>query len=560
MKIMYRVIASLLMGAAPLYAPAAPQHVPAPAAQAALARAEALDKDKKTDEALAAFYQAVEADPDFLAPHDWLVQFREHLVREFYVETYLKDKQGAQDKQPAQDKQGAQDKQDSFVAHIKEMDKALDAKYEDWERRFPDSLGIQYGIALRLSSEESPKARPRLLKLAELDPSNAKIYSMLAADARASGDQKSAQEYLHKAATLEPGNPEYAYSYARSVAEPTERHAAIEDVIKRFPNTDTGATALYWLGEDEPGDAQRIAYFEQLRTQFPPEKFGMSAEGMSSLFEAYLRVDPSKAVKLAQDMQSAKASAEWAGRVELAQAFVEAEKKLAAGNANEALALLDKLKPEHRSENTAMIERLKARVMAEAGQAQGGYQALLTLQAKEPDDETKVALQTIGRQLHKTAAQVQSDIKAAVNAGAKPAPAFDLQKYTSADTVSLAKLRGKVVLLTFWFPACGPCAREFPHFEAVMRQFHHNKDVVYLGINVVRDQDVYVLPRIEKMGYSFTPLKGTDSVVKGAAGYGVKGEPTNFVIDRKGRIVYHHFMIDDTRGELMVQRMIESAL
>jgi thiol-disulfide isomerase/thioredoxin len=265
-------------------------------------------------------------------------------------------------------------------------------------------------------------------------------------------------------------------------------------------------------------------------------------------------------VKLALDMQSAKASAEWAGRVELAQAFVEADRKLAAGKANEALALLDKLKTEHRSENNAMVERLKARVMAEAGQAQGGYQALLTLQAKEPDDETKATLLTIGQRLHKTAGEVQSDIKAAVDAGAKTAPPFNLQKYASNDTMSLVKLRGKVVLLTFWFPACGPCAREFPHFEAVMQQFHRNKDVVYLGINVVRDQDAYVLPRIEKMGYSFTPLKGTDSVVKGAAGYGVKGEPTNFVIDRKGRIVYHHFMIDDTRGELMVQRMIESVL
>jgi thiol-disulfide isomerase/thioredoxin len=164
--------------------------------------------------------------------------------------------------------------------------------------------------------------------------------------------------------------------------------------------------------------------------------------------------------------------------------------------------------------------------------------------------------------LHKTAAQVQADIKAAVDTGAKPAPPFNLQQYTSADTLSLAKLRGKVVLLTFWFPGCGPCAREFPHLEAVMQQFHTRKDVVYLGINIVRDQDPYVLPRIEKMGYSFTPLKGTDSVTKGkgAIGFNVAGAPTNFVIDRKGRIVYHNFMIDDPHGELMVRRMIESVL
>jgi thiol-disulfide isomerase/thioredoxin len=527
----------LLWAAAPLCAPAAPEHTPTPAAQATLERAQALEKDKKTDEALVAFYQAIEADPDFLAAHDGLLQFQQHRKLEFYQ----------------------QDKQGNYIARIKEMNHKIDAKYEEWQRRFPNSLGIEYGFAMQLYGREDPKAKPYLLKVAELDPTNAKIYTMLAGDASMAGDERGAAEYMHKAATLEPNNAEYAYMYARNV-EPAKRQAAIEDVIKRFPNTETGAIALYWLGEDEHSDAQRIVYFEQLRSQFPPEKFRWGAEGMPRLFETYMRVDPAKAVKLAQDMQAAKASADWAGRVELAQAFVEVDKKLAAGQANEALALLDKLKPEHNSDNTAMVERLKSRVMAEAGQAQGGYQALLALQAKEPDDETQAALQTIGQQLHKTAGQVQSEIKAAVDGGAKPAPPFNLQEYTSDDTLSLAKLRGKVLLVTFWFPGCGPCAREFPHFEAVMQQFHHNKDVVYIGINMVRDQDAYVLPRIEKMRYSFTPLKGTDSVTKGPTGFGVKGAPTNFVIDRKGRIVYRNFTIDDPHGELMVQRMIESVL
>jgi len=535
---MKRVLALLwVWAAAPLCAPAAPEHTPAPAAQAALERAQAREKDKKTDEALAAFYQAIEADPDFLAAHDGLVQFRQDWKFEVYQ----------------------QDKQADFAARIKEMNQKIDAEYEEWQHRFPNSLGIQYGMAVQLYGREDPKAKPYLLEVAERDPTNAKVYTMLAGDALMAGDQKSAAEYWHKAATLEPNNPRYAYSYARNV-EPAQRQAAIEDVIKRFPNTETGATALYWLGEDEHSDAQRIVYFEQLRTQYPPEKSSWGADGMPRLFETYLRVDPSKAVKLAQDMQAVKASTEWAGRMELAQTFVEINKKLAAGQANEALAFLDKLKPEHRSENTALVQRLKARVMAGAGQAQGGYQALLALQATAPDDETRATLQTIGQQLHKTAAQVQTDIKAAVDTGAKPAPPFDLQQYTSNDTLSLAKLRGKVVLLTFWFPGCGPCAREFPHFEAVMQRFHRHKDVVYIGINIVRDQDPYVLPRIEKMGYSFTPLKGTDSVTKGDKGFGVRGAPTNFVIDRKGRIVYQKFMIDDPHGELMVQRMIESVL
>ena len=91
------------------------------------------------------------------------------------------------------------------------------------------------------------------------------------------------------------------------------------------------------------------------------------------------------------------------------------------------------------------------------------------------------------------------------------------------------------------------------------------KDVVYLGINVLRDQDEYVLPFMAKTQYSFLPLKSTpDAKISGkekeTEDYEVRGEPTNFVIDPKGRIVYRDFMIDDADGESVVKHMIESVL
>jgi thiol-disulfide isomerase/thioredoxin/Flp pilus assembly protein TadD len=514
----------------------ATQHTPTPAARAALEQAKSLAQEKQTDAALAAFYKAVEADPDDLAAHDWLISFRTAYKLELLKE-----------------------KKPDLIPRLKAMNESIDARYQEWERRFPNSIGIVYGQALHLSDRESPRAKPYLLKLVAHDWKDPKIYSMLAADAFMAGDAKEAAEYLHKAALLDPDNAERAYAYARAV-EPSQRQAAILDVIKRFPATATAATALYWLGEDSHADSQRIAYFEQLRAQFPPDKFSWSEEGMPRLFESYLRAEPVKAMKFAAEMQAAHPSKDWEGRVQLARTFVEVQKKLAAGKANDALALLDHLNPEHRSDNTALIERLKARVMAGAGQARSGYDALLKLQASAPDEETLATLMSIGKQLHRTAAQVQADIKAGIDAGARPAPAFNLQQYTSDEEISLAKLHGKVVLLTFWFPGCGPCAREFPHFEAVMEQFHHSKDVAYIGINVVRDQDSYVLPLVERKKYTFTPLKGTDEVTGAEHGFNAKGAPTNFIIDRDGRIVYHGFMIDDPHGELMVQRMIESVL
>jgi thiol-disulfide isomerase/thioredoxin len=544
MQVIKKAIALLfLLVAAPLCVLASPEHVPAPAAQAALERAKALDTQKQPAEALAAFFQAIEADPDFLEAHEQLEKFRSHWHSAAYKDPKLKSLSD-------------------------DMKSTIDTKYKEWERRFPNSVGILYGMGVHLDGREDPGARPYLLKAAVLDPNNAKIYSMLSVDAQRWGDKQASLEYIHKASLLEPQNPDYAFYYASALnsADPSLGQAAMLDIAKRFPTSGRGAQALYWLGFDAPDDARRIAILEQLRQQFPPEKFSWSANGMSDLFDAYLRVDPAKALKLAQDMQSdkglAKESKEWAARVELAQTYIQVNQKVAAGKAEDAVALLDKLSANRDSSNAAMLVRLKAQVMVKAGQLQGAYASLLKQQANWPEDATRAALESAGKQLKKTADQVQADLKRALDATAKLAPPFNLQQYGSADTVSLAKLRGKVVLLTFWFPGCGPCRAEFPHFEAVMQQFR-NKDVVYLGINVQRDQDEYVVPFMKKTQFSFLPLKSTpDANIGGkeSKDYNVSYEPTNFVIDPKGRIVYRGFTIEGDDGESVVKHMIESVL
>jgi thiol-disulfide isomerase/thioredoxin len=542
MKVMKKASALLfLMVAAPLYVLASPEHVPAPAAQAALERAKALDTQKQPAEALAAFFEAIEADPDFLAAHKEL----EESMSRWRAASH-------------------QQKDPKLKSQADEMRKTVDLKYKEWERRFPDSVGIPYGMGVQLAGREDPGAKPYLLKAAARDPNNAEIYSMLCFDAQRWGDKKASLEYMHKASLLDPQNPDYAFYYANSLnsEDPSRGQAAMLDVAKRFPTSGRGAQALYWLAVKAPDDAKRIAILEQLRQQFPPEKFSWSADGMSNLFDAYLRVNPRKAVKLAQEMQGGKGSKEWAAREELAQTYIQVNQKVAAGKAEDAVALLDKLSANRGSSNAAMLVRLKAQVMIKTGQSQGAYASLLKQQAHWPEDATRAALEITGRQLNKTADHIRADLKGVLDAQAKIAPPFNLQEYGSAGTVSLAKLRGKVVLLTFWFPGCGPCRAEFPHFEAVMQQFRQ-KDVVYLGINVLRDQDEYVLPFMAKTQYSFLPLKSTpDAKIGGkeTEDYKVRGEPTNFVIDPKGRIVYRDFMIDDAGGESVVKHMIESVL
>lgn len=320
------------------------------------------------------------------------------------------------------------------------------------------------------------------------------------------------------------------------------------------------------MGQEDAG--KRISTWEQLRSQFPPDKFNWSANAMEPLFEAYLGTDPEKALRFAGDMKAGfvaggksgaeKSAREWDKRRALAQVVVDVNRSLSQGKAEQAMALVEGLATERNSSNTAMVVRLKSQAMAAAGRTQDAYDSLLKQLAKAPDDETQAASLALGKRLGKTDAQVAADLNARLDAGSKPASPFTLQTYVPNETVSLDELKGKVVFVTFWFPGCGPCRAEFPHLEKAVEPFRNDEDFAYLGINIVRDQDEFVEPFMQQTKYSFTPLKSEQPVIDAYNKMGFA--PYNLLIDRDGRIVYSGFMAHDADAEQMVQRMIGSLM
>jgi thiol-disulfide isomerase/thioredoxin len=513
-----------------------------PAGQAALDRANTLEKEGNRGDALAAAYQAIEADPGLRAAHEWLVGY----VSRWAVAVFQQ--------KPAEGPARLKALEPQLAAAVK----AIEEKYDVWEQRFPDSLGLLYGLAGFLHSRKSPRTRSYLLKLAEREALDGRIFAMLAGDAYIAGDSLAFADYMQKAMKAEPDNARYAMIHASNVAPP-DREAAMLDVVKRFPKTEASAYLLRELADDADSDSKRIQYLEEAQAEYSAGN-AAAASGVEALFETYLRVNPAKAVVLAQEIQGTGAAKEWSGRVELAQTFVEVSRKLAVGQGGEALALVGKLQPKPRSASAAMLERVKARVMVEAGKPQAGFDALLILQAAAPEEETRLLMEKIGKQLRKTPQEVRSDIRATLYSTARPAPSFELHEHASNATVSLAQLRGKATLLTFWFPGCGPCRREFPHFEAVMRRIPNREGVAYVAVNTRPEEDHLVPQLMEKLGYTFTPLKGNEDVKGKETGYDVYAVPSNFLIDRSGKILYSGFQVNDARGEAMLERMIESAL
>ena len=111
------------------------------------------------------------------------------------------------------------------------------------------------------------------------------------------------------------------------------------------------------------------------------------------------------------------------------------------------------------------------------------------------------------------------------------APDFTLQNL-DGDDVTLSDFRGKMVMVNFWFVACGPCAAEMPHIQAVSDNWSAD-ELAILGVNQIDNADT-IRSFMDSEELTFHAL--LDSVGAVHANYSVNQVPTTFFIDREGVI------------------------
>ncbi len=114
------------------------------------------------------------------------------------------------------------------------------------------------------------------------------------------------------------------------------------------------------------------------------------------------------------------------------------------------------------SSSVVVLLKEIARVNDAMGNAAASYDSLLKYYAVDPTDDIYGLMKQYGGKLGKNNDAIQADVWSVRKAGAKPATQFSLDNYLTSGKTSLPDLKGKVVLVTYWFPGCGPCRGEFP--------------------------------------------------------------------------------------------------
>ncbi len=97
---------------------------------------------------------------------------------------------------------------------------------------------------------------------------------------------------------------------------------------------------------------------------------------------------------------------------------------------------------------------------------------------------------------------------------------------------ALSDYRGKIIFLNFWATWCGPCRAEMPSMQKLYESWDSDKFVM-LAVNVGESQGA-VSKFVEKNGYTFPVLLDQDGKV--SKKYLIRGIPTTFIIDEKGRV------------------------
>lgn len=112
------------------------------------------------------------------------------------------------------------------------------------------------------------------------------------------------------------------------------------------------------------------------------------------------------------------------------------------------------------------------------------------------------------------------------------APKFSARTLEGVN-LSSAELKGKVVVLNFWFIGCGVCRSIKPDLNATKAKFADRDDIIFIAVTADPSEQVQAYLKNEPFAYQ--QIADAQGMLDK---FSFTGYPKNIVISRSGNIVY----------------------
>ncbi len=112
----------------------------------------------------------------------------------------------------------------------------------------------------------------------------------------------------------------------------------------------------------------------------------------------------------------------------------------------------------------------------------------------------------------------------------KSIPDFKINSI-SGQELNAEKLKGKILVINFWFIACAPCIAEMPALNQLVSEYK-DKNVLFLGFTYESKEDI-VSMFLPKVKFDFNVVPNAQFVEDS---FGVSSHPTMFIVDKYGKV------------------------
>lgn len=102
-------------------------------------------------------------------------------------------------------------------------------------------------------------------------------------------------------------------------------------------------------------------------------------------------------------------------------------------------------------------------------------------------------------------------------------------------TISMASLKGKMVVVNFWATYCPGCIEEMPDLVRTYQQYH-TEGLEIIAVSIADDPPSQVLNFVQKNALPFPVVHDSDAKISQAFD-NVSLTPTSFIIDQQGQVI-----------------------